>query len=73
MKEHRRYLSYMLRMWETCNGESQIWRASLESPGGGERRGFANLQSLMDFLERRTSQLCPQDEQAPDEDRSTLG
>lgn len=54
MNERRRYLSYLLRMWETSDGESQIWRASLESPGSGQRRGFADLQSLMDFLADQT-------------------
>ena len=47
----QRYLSYMLRLWETTNGESHVWRASLESPGSGQRRGFVSLQSLMVFLE----------------------
>ena len=51
MSKQRRYLSYMLRLWETSNGERQIWRASLESPGSGQRQGFASLQGLIDFLE----------------------
>lgn len=57
MKHHNpRYLSYLLRLWETSDGEKQIWRASLESPGSGERTGFANLQGLIDFLETQTGQ-----------------
>jgi hypothetical protein len=51
MNGRRRYLSYLLRLWETSNGERQIWRASLESPGSGQRQGFASLQSLIEFLE----------------------
>jgi hypothetical protein len=47
----------MLRLWETSNGEKQIWRASLESPGSGQRRGFASLQSLIDYLEAQTKDL----------------
>ena len=62
MDRQRRYLSYMLRLWETSNGEKQIWRASLESPGSGQRQGFASLESLIDFLE---AQIEPQ----PEEDR----
>ena len=54
MSKQRRYLSYMLRLWETSNGETQIWRASLESPGSGRRQGFASLQGLMAFLEAET-------------------
>ena len=49
-REQQRYLSYLLRLWQTSDGEKQIWRASLESPGTGERRGFASLADLFDFL-----------------------
>jgi hypothetical protein len=61
MNKQRRYLSYMLRLWETSNGERQIWRASLESPGSGQRHGFASLQSLIEFLEARTKHQDKQD------------
>jgi hypothetical protein len=30
------------------------WRASLESARAGERRGFASLDELFDFLRERT-------------------
>ena len=59
MTQKPRYLSYLLRLWETSDGEKQIWRASLESPGSGQRRGFASLQSLIDFLEAQTGQTMP--------------
>lgn len=61
MDKQRRYYSYMLRLWETSNGERHIWRASLESPGTGQRRGFANLQSLVDYLQARTEGLGEED------------
>jgi hypothetical protein len=61
MNRQPRYLSYMLRLWETSNGERQIWRASLESPGSGERQGFASLQSLLEFLEAQTEHQDEQD------------
>ena len=54
MDKRGRYLSYMLRLWETTDGEDVIWRASLESPGSGRREGFASLQRLMEFLEAET-------------------
>ena len=54
MSKRRRYLSYMLRLWETSNGERRIWRASLESPGSGQRRGFGSLRCLVEFLEAET-------------------
>jgi hypothetical protein len=52
--EQRRYLSYLLRLWQTSDGEDQVWRASLETPGTGERRGFASLGDLVDFLRTQT-------------------
>ena len=69
MSRQQRYLSYMLRLWETSNGETQIWRASLESPGSGQRRGFASLQGLMAFLEAeiRSQGEQPRDSSAPGE------
>ena len=52
--ESRRYLAYMLRLWQVSSGEEPIWRASLESPHTGERQGFAGLQALFAFLEEQT-------------------
>ena len=49
-----RYLSYLLRMWQTRDGSEQIWRVSLESSDTRERRGFANLEDLFDFLQAQT-------------------
>jgi hypothetical protein len=46
-------------MWQTNDGEEQLWRASLESPGTGERRGFANLKDLFEFLDAQADQLSP--------------
>jgi hypothetical protein len=51
------YLSYLLRLWRTQDRETCIWRASLEHPGTGERRGFASLEDLMAFLEAQTGEL----------------
>ncbi len=56
MVKQTRYLSYLLRLWQTSDGEKQIWRASLESPGTGERRGFASLKELVAFLESQIEQ-----------------
>jgi len=53
-----RYLSYLLRLWQTSDGKKQIWRASLESPGTGERRGFASLKDLFGFLQAQTTIAC---------------
>ncbi len=50
----RRYLAYMLRLWQVGSGEGLTWRASLEGPHTGERRGFPSLEALFAFLEEQT-------------------
>jgi len=52
--DRRRYLSYLLRLWQTDDGETQVWRASLDSPGTRKRQGFASLEELFSFLEGQT-------------------
>lgn len=49
--EHWRSVSYLLRLWQAGSGGSLVWRASLESPQTGERRGFVTLVDLLIFLE----------------------
>jgi hypothetical protein len=50
----RRYLAYMLRLWQAADEGEPAWRASLESSHTGERRGFAGLEALFAFLEEQT-------------------
>jgi len=57
--ERRRYLAYLVRLWQTRSDGDQIWRASLERPDTGERLGFASLEDLIDFL---LAQTRPPDE-----------
>jgi hypothetical protein len=49
--EGRRYISYLLRLWQVRVGDELVWRASLESPHTGEQRGFSSLANLVSFLE----------------------
>jgi hypothetical protein len=49
-----RYLSYLLRLWPVRQNGIETWRASLEDPRTGERRGFAGLATLMNFLREQT-------------------
>ncbi len=49
------YHSYLLRIWQTRDGDDQTWSASLERPGTQERRGFATLDELFDFLRAQTA------------------
>jgi hypothetical protein len=50
------YCSYLLRLWLEPD-DPPAWRAMLESPANGERRGFASLESLFVFLEKETGRL----------------
>jgi hypothetical protein len=56
-KRRAGYLAYMLRLWQTRQEtgispvESTVtWRASVENPHTGERRGFLSLEALFDYL-----------------------
>ncbi len=51
--EQRGYISYLLRLWQIKSGGELVWRASLESPHTGERKGFASLDDLFAFLRRQ--------------------
>jgi hypothetical protein len=57
----RRYESYLLRLWESDEAGQLVWRASLESADTGERRGFADLDSLLAYLETVCQTLLPND------------
>lgn len=58
-KEQPDYLSYLLRLWRVENhkapgADKAVWRASLESAHTGEKRTFATLADLFDFLQNQT-------------------
>jgi hypothetical protein len=51
----RPYRAYLLRLWQADGGDDRPeWHASLEDPHTGERRGFADLARLFEFLEEQT-------------------
>jgi hypothetical protein len=52
-REHSDYQSYLLRLWRVKEGE-EGWRASLESARTGERKGFATLSALFDYVRSQT-------------------
>jgi len=54
-RDRRQYFAYLLRIWQVTNAGQVGWRASLEDAGTGERRGFADLQGLLRFLEELTN------------------
>jgi hypothetical protein len=51
-KRERRYISYLVRLWRGRSGGDLVWRASLESPRTGERRGFASPADLFASIEQ---------------------
>ena len=51
--ERLRYFSYLLRLWQTSERDTQVWRASLDNPGTRERLGFENLEDLCEFLHKQ--------------------
>ena len=54
--DKRTYNAYLLRLWRVNSGRSTMWHASLEDSRTGERKGFADLQGLLAFLEEQTGQ-----------------
>ena len=64
MKAHddldTRYLSYMLRMWRTRDGQGQpVWCASLEEPGSHQTASFGDMCSMFAFLQRQLGLAPP--------------
>jgi len=49
-----RYLAYLLRLWQSGNPCSPVWRASLQDAHTGECHGFADFDALLRFLQRQT-------------------
>jgi hypothetical protein len=47
------YMAFLLRLWRVDEVDGVQWRASLEEPGTGERRGFADIDRLCAFLEEQ--------------------
>jgi hypothetical protein len=55
VKEQSDYVSYLLRLWQKSDSKREVvWRASLESMRTGERRDFASLDELFDYLREQT-------------------
>jgi hypothetical protein len=49
------YMAFLLRLWRVDETDRVKWRASLEEPSTGERRGFADIDRLCTFLEEQCS------------------
>ena len=64
------YISYLLRLWPAEDPGAPAWRASLENPRTGERKGFPSLEALCAFLEARIVER--EQESDDDEHEQTL-
>lgn len=43
------YRAYLVRLWPTRRGGAADYRVAVQSAAGGERRDFADLESLLAF------------------------
>jgi uncharacterized protein (TIGR02246 family) len=59
--EQKRYLSYLLRLWQAGSESGVVWRASLQSPHTGERTFFSSLEALLTFLREQTDLVSDPD------------
>lgn len=48
-----RYVSFLLRLWETFSDGQWVWRCSLEDPLTGRQHSFKDIQRLIDFLNKQ--------------------
>lgn len=62
MKAGLNYRAYLLRLWPAADTQ---WRASLEDPHTGERRAFATLEQLWEYLNQVTQAGCVSGEREP--------
>jgi len=44
------YVSYLLRLWKSCDGEKITWHGSLECTVDGKRWQFESITQLVAFL-----------------------
>ena len=54
-----RYHIYLLTLWEERNEDPNsptMWRFRLEDPRTGRRRGFANVEALVEALKREVNE-----------------
>lgn len=63
------YRSYLLRLWRSKSDATISWYASLEDPVSGERKGFSNLKSMINFLEADHEDNTQLTTQTPEEQK----
>ena len=59
MADERRCFAYLVRLWTVHSNGDLVWRASVENAHTGERRAFADLAGLFDFLQAAVAEKEP--------------
>ena len=54
----REHLAYMLRIWSVRDDRKVLWRASLQNAQTSERRGFASLEDLFEYLRSQATAMA---------------
>jgi len=67
MPSEKKYIAYLLRIWQVNGTGLPAWQASLEDPHSGKRIGFADLESLFIYLKDPMGRDCL-NETAPEDD-----
>ena len=53
----RRYIAYLMRLWQTERKGRLVWQASLEDARTGKRQGFSRVEALFDFVRRQMDSI----------------
>ena len=51
--KERRYIAYLVRLWQIEREGQLVWQASLEDSRTGKRQGFSSVEALFDFVRRQ--------------------
>ncbi len=65
IEKQREYLAYMLRIWLVRDNRQTLWRASVENAQTGERRGFASLDDLFEYLQSQAAAMLEPKRRTP--------
>ena len=52
-EKERRYIAYLVRLWQIERKGQLVWQASLEDARTSKRQGFTSVEALFDFLHRQ--------------------
>jgi hypothetical protein len=62
VRNGRRYVAQLLRLWQAEVNGRLAWRASLQDVATGQRRSFASLEALVAYLRELTAETEEQAE-----------